>query len=172
VLLPASADLLLLGVAAVGLVGTLAYLIRGGRLLWVVVGGAIFTLVFTALFVLSVTITCKVVRVTSQGNGQLHAERALLIGSTTLDLGGREVTLGTADAETLIVNETDRPLTLRGEVYSQVRITAAEQPRDLTVPRYSLVPFDGFIDHLGPDDPLPRTVSSKSSTVTEYWLTW
>lgn len=171
-LLPASADLLLLGVAGVGLVGTLAYLVRGGRLFWVVVGGAVFTVLFTVLFILSVTITCKVVRVVSEGNGQVHAERALLFGSKTLDLGGREVTLGTADAETLIVNETDRALTLRGEVYSQFRFSTTPPPRDLLIPRYSLVPFDGFIDHLGPDDPLPTEVSSKSSTVTQYWLTW
>ena len=131
-----------------------------------------FTLLFTVMFIVSVTITCKVVRVMSDGAGHAHAERALLIGSKTLDLGGREVTLGTGDAETLIVNETGDPLTLRGAVYSQFQFSATPPPRDLTVPRYSLVPFDGFIDHLGPDDPLPTEVSSKSSSVTQYWLTW
>jgi hypothetical protein len=172
VLLPPQADLVVVAVAAVGLIGTLAYVIRGGRLFWVVVGGAIYTLVFTVQFILSLSISCKVVRVRSDGAGHLHAERALLIGSKTLDLGGREVTLGTGDAETLIVNETDRPLTLRGEIYSQFRFSATPPPRDLIVPRYSLVPFDNFIDHLGPEDPLPTEVSSKSSTVTQYWLTW
>ena len=171
-LLPASADLLLLGVAVFGLVGTLAYVIRGGRLFWVVVGGTVFTLLFTLFFFLSVTITCKVVRVSTRGTAELHATRALLIGSTTLDLGGREVTLRTGDAETLIVNESDRPLTLRGEVYSQFRTSSTAQPRDLTIAPRSIVAFDDFVDHLGPDDPLPRTVSSKSSTVTQYWLTW
>ncbi len=170
--LPASADLLLLGVAAVGLIGTLAYLIRGGRLFWVVVGGAIFTVVFAVTFILSVTMTCKVVRVVHEGNGQVHAERSLLIFSKTIDLDGHEVTLRTDVAETIIVNETDRQLTLRGEVYSQFRLGTTPRPRDQFVPRYTAVPFDGFIDHLGPDDPLPNEVSSKSSTETQYWLTW
>ena len=46
------------------------------------------------------------------------------------------------------------------------------QPRDQVIAPHSAVPFDGFIDYLGPENPLPREVSSKSSTTTKYWLTW
>ena len=170
-LLPPQADLIVLAIAGCGLVGTLIYLVRGGRLFWVVVGGAIFTAIFIALFVMTLTMTCKVVRV--RGTSHVYAERSFLLGSKTIDLGyGKEVTLGTGDAETLIVNETDLPLTLRGEVYSQFRYSTTPQPRDQVIAPHSAVPFDGFVDHIGPDDPLPREVSSKSSTTTKYWLTW
>ena len=173
-LLPPQTDLIALAVAGCGLFGTLAYLIRGGRLFWVVAGGAVMTLVFVVLFILTLTLTSKVVRIVPAGAGAAtaRAERAFLLGSTTVDAGGKRLVLERGDAETLIVNETARPLVLRGEIYSQFRISAAEQPRDVTIAPYSVVPIDGFIDYLGPENPLPQQVSSKSSTVTKYWLTW
>ena len=74
-LLPPQADLIVLAIAGCGLFGTLVYLIRGGRLFWVVVGGAIFTAVFVALFVMTLTMTCKVVRV--RGGSHVYVERCV-----------------------------------------------------------------------------------------------
>lgn len=169
-LLPPFADLVLLALAGVALFGTLAYLIRGGRLRWVVVGGGVMTLVFGVLAGLAIAYGCRVLRVT--GESTLHAERQLLLFSTTIELDGESFAVSSTDLRTVIINETARPLTLRGEVYSVV--ARQVQPPDLTIAPRSVLPFGEHVDYVGPEEPLPREVSASaaSTSVTKYWLTW
>jgi hypothetical protein len=155
VLLPPQADLLILAVAGVGLIGTLVYLVRGGRLFWVVIGGGIFTAVFTILFVITLKMTSYVVHVT--GGATMHAERGLR--------------LGTDEPYAVIINDSDRTLTLRGAVYSAYGAPGT-QPADQTIQPHSEQRLDAFVDFLGPNEPFPREVESPSSATTKYWLTW
>jgi hypothetical protein len=171
VLLPPFADLVVLALAGVALFGTIAYLVRGGRLFWVVVGGGIMTVVCGVLAGLLIAYSCRVIRVT--GESTLHAERSLLLFSTTIELGGKDFAVSSTDVRTVIINETSRALTLRGEVYA-VFSAGQRQPEDVTVAPQSVLPFAEHIDFVGPDEPLPREVKSTSSatSVTKYWLTW
>ena len=155
-LLPPQADLLVLAIAGVGLIGTLVYLVRGGRLFWVVVGGGIFTAVFTALFVITLEMTSYAVHVTGGGRS-IHAERGLR--------------LGTGEPYAVIINDSDASLTLRGAVYSAYGPGDAP-PRDRTIAPHSELPLEGFVDYLGPGEGFPSEVESPSSKTTKYWLTW
>ena len=170
-LLPPFADLVVLALAGVALFGTIVYLVRGGRLFWVVVGGGIMAVVCGVLGGLLIAYSCPVIRVTGQST--LHAERSLLLFSTTIELGGKDFAVSSTDTRTVIINETPRALTLRGEVYAVVSAGQA-QPIDVTVAPQSVLPFAEHIDFVGPDEPLPREVSatSSASSVTKYWLTW
>ncbi len=170
-LLPPFADLVVLALAGVALFGTLAYLLRGGRLLWVVAGGGLMTLACGALAGLMIAYSCRVIRVT--GASTPRAERSLLLFSTTIELDGKEFPVSSTDASTVVINETPRALTLRGEVYAAVA-AGQNQPEDVVVAPRSVLPFAEQIDLVGPDEPLPRQVESTSSasSVTKYWLTW
>ena len=77
------------------------------------------------------------------------------------------------DVRTVIINETARPLTLRGEVYAAFP-GRERQPEDITIAPHSVLPFAEHIDFVGPDEPFPRQVETTSATssVTKYWLTW
>ncbi len=171
-LLPVEADLFALALTGVALIGTLVYMVRGGRLFWVIVGGGIMTLVFAVLSVLTINHAARVVTVT--GESTPHASKQMLVLSTTLTVGGKEVELSSSDVRTIVVNETSRPLTIRAAVYSE--FTAGPGgPRDVTdvtIRPFGVLHFAEHIDHIGPEDPLPREVSSNSSTTTVYWLTW
>lgn len=170
-LLPPFADLMVLGLAAVSLFGTVAYVVRGGRLLWVVVGGGAMTLGFGVLAGLLIAYGAPVIRVT--GESTPRVERQLLVFGTTLTLDGKDFTVSSRALRTLVINETSRPLTLRGEVYSMVAGSPA-QPPDVTIAPRSVLPWPAHVDHVGPDEPLPREVSASATetTVTKYWLTW
>ena len=168
-LLPVEADLFALALTGVALIGTLVYMVRGGRLFWVIVGGGIMTLAFAMLSVLTLNYAARVVTVT--GDSTPHASRQMLVLSTTLTVHGKAVELSSSDVRTIVVNETSRPLTIRAAVYSE--LTAGPGvPRDVTIEPFGVLHFAEHIDHIGPEDPLPREVSSNSSTTTVYWLTW
>lgn len=169
-LLPPFADLVVLALAGVALFGTLAYLVRGGRVRWVVIGGAVMTLGCGVLAALLIGSSCPVIRVT--GETTPHAERLLLAFSKTIELDGRDFAVRAADAQTVIINETSRPLALRGEVYAVV--AGQKQPEAVAIAPRSVLAFPEPIDFVGPDEPLPREVSASSSasSVTKYWLTW
>ena len=171
-LLPAFADLLVLALAGVALFGTLVYLVRGGRLFWVVIGGAVMTLVCAVLAGLLIAYGCRVITVS--GESTPHAERSLLLFSTTIELDGKDFSVSSTDLRTVIINETARPLTLRGEIYASFAAGREKQPEDVTIAPRSVLPFAEHVDFVGPDEPLPREVSatSSSTSVTKYWLTW
>lgn len=167
-LLPVEADLIALALTAVSLIGTVVYLIRGGRLLWVVVGGAAMTIAFAVLSYLTIATSCRVIRIS--GAPAPHAAKQMLLFSTTETLGGKAVTLSASDVRTVIVNETERPLRIREAVYGA---GGAPGP-DVVIAPHSALHFPEHIDYVGPDDPLPREVSAQSLTtsVTKRWLTW
>ena len=170
-LLPPFADLVVLALAGVALFGTVAYLVRGGRLFWIVVGGGVMTVLCGVLAGLLIAYSCRVIRVT--GDSTPHGERSLLLFSTTIELDGKDFAVSSTDARTVIINETPRALTLRGEVYA-VFAAGQQQPADVAIAPRSVLSFGEHIDFLGPDEPLPREVkaTSSSSSVTKYWLTW
>ncbi len=165
-LLPVEADLIALALTAVSLIGTLVYLVRGGRLLWVVVGGAAMTLVFAVLAYLTIATAARVIRVS--GDGAPHATKQMLLFSTTQTLGDTDVTLSSSGVRTVIVNETARPLRIREAVYG---VGAAPGP-DLVIEPHSVLEYAEHIDLLGPGEPFPTEVSSQSSSTTQRWLTW
>ncbi len=170
-LLPPFADLVVLALAGVALFGTLAYLVRGGRVRWVVIGGAVMTLGFGVLAALLIATGTRVIRVT--GETTPHAERLLLVFGKTIELDGKDFAMSGDGARTVIINETGRPLTLRGEVYAIVA-GGQKQPDDVTIAPRSVLAFPEHVDFVGPEDPLPREVSASatSTSVTKYWLTW
>jgi hypothetical protein len=169
VLLPVDADLLALGVTAVSLVGTLVYLVRGGRLFWVVIGGGIMTVVFGAASAVTIGYSAQVIRVS--GGTHRSADRQMLVGSKTVHVGGVDVDMTSRDTTTWIINDTDRPVVIKSAVYSELP-GAPAPPRDSILEPYHVAPWPAHIDNLGPDDPLPTEVSSETSTTTKTWLTW
>jgi hypothetical protein len=169
VLLPVEADLIALALTAVALIGTLVYMVRGGRLFSVIIGGGIMTLAFAVLSVLTIKYSARVIRVTR--DGEPHAEKQMLVLSKTLTVNGKDVELSSSDVRTIVVNETSRPLTIRAAVYSELS-AGPRPPGDVTIEPFGVLHFAEHIDHVGPTDPLPREVSSSSSSTTKYWLTW
>ena len=167
-LLPVDADLLALGVTAVSLVGTLVYLVRGGRLFWVVIGGGIMTVVFGAASVMTIGYSAQVITVS--GGSHPGADRQMLVGSKTVHVGGTDVELSSRGT-TWIINDTDRPLVIKSAVYSEFPGGPAP-PADATLEPHHVAPWPAHIDNLGPDQPLPTEVSSETSTTTKTWLTW
>ncbi len=168
-LLPVEADLIALALTAVALIGTLVYMVRGGRLFWVIVGGGVMTLAFAVLSVLTIKYSARVVRVT--GDSTPHAAKQMLVLSKAITVNGKEIELSSSDVRTIVVNETGRPLTIRAAVYSDAN-AGPPAPRDVTIEPFGVLPFAEHIEHLGPDDPLPREVSASTSSTIQYWLTW
>lgn len=168
-LLPVEADLIALALTAVALIGTLVYMVRGGRLFWVIVGGGLMTLAFAVLSVLTIKYSARVIRVT--GESSPHAEKQMLVLSKTVTVGVKDIELSSSDVRTIVVNETSRPLVIRAAVYSEFS-AGPRPPGDVTIEPFSVLPFAEHIEHVGPNDPLPSEVSSSSSTTTNYWLTW
>ncbi len=168
-LLPVEADLIALALTAVALIGTLVYMVRGGRLFWVIVGGGIMTLAFAVLSVLTTKYSARVVRVT--GDSTPHASKQMLVLSKSVTVNGKDVELSSSEVRTIVVNETGRPLRIRAAVYS-ASSAGPQAPRDVTIEAFGVLHFAEHIDHVGPEDPLPSELSSSASSATRYWLTW
>lgn len=167
-LLPVEADLIALAITAVSLIGTIVYLIRGGRLRWVVLGGAAMTAVFAVLSYVTIATACRVIRVSDDDRLQPHAIKQMLLFSATESLNGKDVTLSSSDARTWIVNETSRQLRIREAVYGA---GTAPSP-DVLIEPHSVLHFAEHVDLIGPNEPFPTEVSSAASTSTKRWLTW
>ncbi|MBL0220585.1 MAG: hypothetical protein IPQ07_42795 [Myxococcales bacterium] len=168
-LLPVDADLFALGLTGVALFGTIAYLVRGGRLFWVVVGGGVMAAVFAVLAVLTISFSCQVIRVT--GDGSPHAARSMLVLSTTIEVNGKDTELSSSGMRTIVVNETGRTLRIRAAIYSESSNGPAPPP-DVVIEPFGVAHLADHIGHVGPDDPLPSEVSSHASSTIERWLTW
>jgi hypothetical protein len=159
-LVPAPTDLVMIGLAVAGLVGLLAYVIRGGRSLWVILGLGAYTCAAIVAMVFAIAAP-YVVRVSGDGAGGVHAERALQVFGH-----------GTS----IVINESDKPLTLQAAVFADAPGFGTSEPDDVTIAPHETTQVPAFIDHLGPDDEFPDQVevdsNASGSSTTQYRLTW
>lgn len=131
--------------------------VRGGvATVAIVLGGGAAILFFTA---------SPIIRV----KPDMTTSETLLLGRTTETIGGREVEL-LADGShtTIIVNESERTLELRGVAYG----SPGYVPGDTTVPPRSVHHLSSKLEYIGPDERPPSEISSKSDSEVRYWLTW
>lgn len=171
-LLPMSAKWLMVGVGAVLIALPFGYqkLImpdarrRGitiGTIVAAVIGGAL------ALWMLFVVPTVIIVH-----GSPPTAEKQILIGSSTVELSSGKLSVSGFGKKAIVVNDSDHTLEIQTVEYSTVSISSFGGPQAVDIEPHSVYDFDHTIDNIGPDDSPPSEVSSKSSSVTKYWLTW
>ncbi|MCA9679708.1 MAG: hypothetical protein H6709_13560 [Kofleriaceae bacterium] len=109
--------------------------------------------------------------VVSGGGAEMHVERYRLIGSTTLSLDGKPVTLTSHDDRTWVVNRSEREVRVSSFVYSKTSFPNYDEP-DVIPPGTAREVVADEIEHVGPGDRPPRSISSDTGFEVKYWLTW
>lgn len=153
-------------VAGAAVLGTVAAWHFEVRRRWVRWGVASLAIVLGAGATILFLGASHVVRV----NPDMTTSEALLIGSTSETVGGREVELsGHGYRTTVIVNRSERTLELSPVVYGPGELWA---PPSASVAPLSVYDLDSKLEYIGPDQKPPSEISSKQDREVRYWLTW
>ncbi|MCX5743120.1 MAG: hypothetical protein NT062_11570 [Proteobacteria bacterium] len=122
------------------------------------VGGVAYLAMFTA-----------VVRVVHEGPA-VAMHKYFMIGSTSVPIDGKAVELEAHNSGTVIVNETsDLVVSVDVRTYGA---SSSGSPTGVSVGPNAVGYYSASITNYGPDDPLPSSVSSKSSSAVRSWLNW
>lgn len=100
-----------------------------------------------------------------------HAKYYLLGGKSIALKASRKQAEIANGAGTWIVNDTDVPFTLTTAQYSSFSFGGGGPDNVEIPPGTAAISKDG-LDHIGPDDPLPESVSSKASSATRVRVSW
>ena len=96
----------------------------------------------------------------------------ILFGSTTLDKTSGHDTISGRGGGTWLVNETAGDLVITSASYGTSAFSYGSGDKSETVPPATAHYINEGIDNFGPDDPLPSSISSKSSFETRTQVTW
>lgn len=103
---------------------------------------------------------------------QIEYSKFVLLGTLALDHTKNRETIGSRGGGTWLVNETDADLTITTASYGTSAFSFSGGDSTETVAAGAAGYVDHAIDHFGPDDPLPSSVSSKSSFETRTQVSW
>ncbi len=167
-LLPESAVYLLIGIAAAVVLGTVVLFKRSperGKLHWTAVGVSVVVAGGLAITLMAAS---HVVRISAT----MQVSQARVLGTATVQLGEHDVEItGHGSGITLILNESDRTLEVQTLVYGELAPKTLVPP-DVSVDPHSAYTLHANVDHIGPTDRPPSSVSTKGGGQVKYWLTW
>jgi len=96
-----------------------------------------------------------------------------VFGTKTIAMKASKATAVIENARgTWIVNDTDVPFTLTTAEYSQFSFGYGGGPSSTEILPATATLSEKGLDNIGPDDPLPESVSSKSSSATRVHVSW
>jgi hypothetical protein len=98
--------------------------------------------------------------------GPVVEEKVLLFETEARVPSGKARTLD-HDPSAWVVNETDKELQLRVVYYGMALGNGGT-----TIPPNHISRIDSRVDHFGPSDPPPDTITSNTSIDSRTWLTW
>jgi hypothetical protein len=99
-------------------------------------------------------------------------DQLLLFGSKHVEIGGHKFDIANDDDGSLVVNATEIPLVIHTAEYSSMSFTFGNGTPDVMVASGTTTRTKHRVDNFGPNDPLPSSVSSKSSSETRVQVTW
>lgn len=112
----------------------------------------------------------EVVEVT-QRDGRVETSKMHLLGTATVTMDGRPFEVNSVDSKTWIINNSNVELQVESFVYSETSFPNYSEPE--VIPPHTVKHIDADqIDHIGPGDRPPSSISSKSGFEVRYWLTW
>ena len=120
---------------------------------------------------LGVFIAGSKVLIFKAGDGGITYEKVFLLGKKTVKIDKGEVDLASSEGSVWIVNDTGTDLRIHTAEYSTISFSFGGGTPDRTV-RPGTADTVSRVDNIGPDDPLPSSVSSKSSSETRVQVTW
>jgi len=136
------------------------------------VGGAILLAVSLACALAVGFLHTKVFVVVDGAGGRPEVRKLVLIYSATYHGTRAKVALHREHGDSWLINDSQRPVHVDEYRYSTVSI-----PRFGERPRHDIAPggvqlVDGEVEYFGPGDAPPRSIQTKSSNETRWWLSW